>query len=67
MLYWNQLTILGSTMGSEEDLHQMLKAVTKAKLKPIIDSTVTLDNIKDATDRMETAEQFGKIVLEICK
>jgi NADPH:quinone reductase-like Zn-dependent oxidoreductase len=64
-LYWNQLTILGSTMGSEEDLHQMLKAVNQAKLKPVIDSTAKLENIQDATDRMETAEQFGKIVLEV--
>ena len=67
MLYWNQLTILGSTMGSEEDLHQMLRAVTKAKLKPIIDSAAKLENIKDATGRMETGEQFGKIVIEVCK
>ncbi len=66
-LYWNQLTILGSTMGSEEDLHQMLNAVTQAKLKPIIDSTATLENIQDAAGRMETAEQFGKIALEVCK
>jgi NADPH:quinone reductase-like Zn-dependent oxidoreductase len=65
-LYWNQLTILGSTMGSEEDLHQMLRAVTKAKLKPIIDSAAKLENIKDATGRMETGEQFGKIVIEVC-
>jgi NADPH:quinone reductase-like Zn-dependent oxidoreductase len=65
-LYWNQLTILGSTMGSEEDLHQMIKAATKAKLKPIIDSTAKLENIKDATGRMETGEQFGKIVIEVC-
>jgi NADPH:quinone reductase-like Zn-dependent oxidoreductase len=66
-LYWNQLTILGSTMGSEEDLHQMLKAVTKAKLKPIIDSVAKLESIKDATGRMETGEQFGKIVIEVCR
>ena len=66
-LYWNQLTILGSTMGSDEDFYQMLKAVTQAKLKPVIDSVVRLDNVKEATDRMEKAEQFGKIVLEICK
>ena len=66
-LYWNQLTILGSTMGSEEDLHQMLKAVTKAKLKPVIDSAAKMENIKDATNRMENAEQFGKIVIEVCK
>jgi NADPH:quinone reductase-like Zn-dependent oxidoreductase len=66
-LYWNQLTILGSTMGSEEDLHQMIKAATKAKLKPIIDSATKLENIIDATNRMETGEQFGKIVIEICR
>jgi len=66
-LYWNQLTILGSTMGSDEDLHQMLRAVTKAKLKPIIDSAAKLENIKDATGRMEAGEQFGKIVIEVCK
>ncbi|MBC8470180.1 MAG: zinc-binding dehydrogenase [Planctomycetes bacterium] len=66
-LYWNQLTILGSTMGSEEDLHQMIKAVTKAKLKPIIDSKAKLENIKDATGRMETGRQFGKIVIEVCR
>jgi NADPH:quinone reductase-like Zn-dependent oxidoreductase len=66
-LYWNQLTLLGSTMGSEEDLRQMLRAVTKAKLRPIIDSVAKLENIQDGTGRMETAEQFGKIVLEVCK
>ena len=66
-LYWNQLTILGSTMGSEEDLHQMIKAVTKAKLRPVIDSTAKLEDIKDATGRMETSEQFGKIVIEVCR
>ena len=65
-LYWNQLTILGSTMGSDEDLHQLLRAVTKAKLKPIIDSAAKLENIKDATGRMEAGEQFGKIVIEVC-
>ena len=64
-LYWNQLTIMGSTMGSNEDLHQMVKAVTAAKLRPVIDSVMPLENAKDAMIRMETAEQFGKIVLEV--
>jgi len=65
MLYWNQLTILGSTMGSDEDFHQMLKAVTVAKLKPVIDSVIPLVNVKDAMGRMEAAKQFGKIVLKV--
>ncbi|MHC4640355.1 MAG: zinc-binding dehydrogenase [Planctomycetota bacterium] len=67
MLYWNQLTILGSTMGSDEDLRQMLKAVTTAKLKPIVDSVISLDNTRDAMSKMEAGEQFGKIVLRVSK
>jgi NADPH:quinone reductase-like Zn-dependent oxidoreductase len=65
MLYWNQLTILGSTMGSDKDLRQMLKAVTAAKLKPIIDSVIPLVDIKDAMGKMEEGKQFGKIVLKV--
>ncbi len=66
-LYWNQLTVLGSTMGSDEDFHQMLKTVITAKLKPVIDSVAMLENIKDATGKMEAGKQFGKIVIEISK
>ncbi len=65
MLYWNQLTILGSTMGSDKDLRQMLKAVTAAKLKPVIDSVISLENIRDAMGRMEEGKQFGKLVLKV--
>lgn len=66
-LYWKQLTILGSTMGSNEDFRQMLKAITTAKLKPVIDSVAKLEKIKDATGKMEAGEQFGKIVIEVSK
>ncbi|MHC4691143.1 MAG: zinc-binding dehydrogenase [Planctomycetota bacterium] len=65
MLYWNQLTIMGSTMGSHNDLRQMLQAVTIAKLKPVIDSVISLENTRDAINKMEAGEQFGKIVLRI--
>ena len=66
-LYWNQLTIMGSTMGSNEDFHQMVKAVAAAKLRPVIDSVTPLENIADAMGKMEAAEQFGKIVLEVSR
>jgi NADPH:quinone reductase-like Zn-dependent oxidoreductase len=64
-LYWNQLTIMGSTMGSDEDFREMLSAVSAAKLKPVIDSVFPLGKIRDATSRMEQAGQFGKVVLKI--
>lgn len=64
-LYWNQLTISGSTLGSYEDFRQMLMAVKAAKLRPIIDSVEPFENIKEATDKMERGQQHGKIVLSI--
>jgi NADPH:quinone reductase-like Zn-dependent oxidoreductase len=64
-LYWNQVTIMGSTMGSHEDFRQMIKAVAASKLKPVIDSVRPLKDVRAAMGRMEAAEQFGKIVLRI--
>ncbi|MFW6065882.1 MAG: zinc-binding dehydrogenase [Planctomycetota bacterium] len=64
-LYWNQLNILGSTMGGREEFRRMLEAVTAAKLKPVIDSVRPVDEVADATRRLEAGEQFGKIVLTL--
>jgi len=64
-LYWNQLTILGSTMGSTEDFRQMLRAVNVNQLKPVVDRVFRLAKVRDAMARMEADEQFGKIALRI--
>jgi len=64
-LYWNQLTVMGSTMGSNEDVRQMLRAVETAELKPVMDSVKSLEEIQDAMSRMEAGEQFGKIVVKV--
>jgi len=64
-LYWNQLTILGSTMGSGEDFRQMLRAVTVNKLKPVVDRVFGLGRVRAAMERMEADKQFGKIAIKI--
>lgn len=66
-LYWKQLSILGSTLGSTRDFQQMLAAVTVNQMRPIIDGVFTLDRVQDAMARMEEARQFGKIVLKIAE
>ena len=63
-LYWNQLTVLGSTMGSHDDFRLMLATVAAAGLKPVIDSAVPLADARSAMGRMEAGEQFGKILLK---
>jgi len=64
-LYWNHLTICGSTMGSAEDFRQMLRAVTVNKLAPVVDKTYALEGVGEAMARMESGRQFGKIALKV--
>ncbi|MGD0078219.1 MAG: zinc-binding dehydrogenase [Sedimentisphaerales bacterium] len=64
-LYWNQLSILGSTMGSDDDFLKMLSAIDASKLKPVIDSVFPLAKVRAAMAKMESGAQFGKIVLKI--
>jgi NADPH:quinone reductase-like Zn-dependent oxidoreductase len=64
-IYWNQLTVMGSTLGSLGDLRQMFRAVTVGRLKPVIDEVFPLARARDAMEKMEASRQFGKIVLHI--
>lgn len=64
-LYWDQLTVLGSTLGSHEDFRQMVRAISAAQLKPVVDSVEPLDRCREAMARMESGMQFGKVVLKV--
>lgn len=64
-IFWKQLTIAGTTMGSAPDFAQMLDFVNNHRIKPAIDSVHPLENADIAIRKMEDSSQFGKIVLEI--
>jgi zinc-binding alcohol dehydrogenase/oxidoreductase len=64
-LYWKQISIHGTTMGTRDEFLSMLDFVESRKLKPVIDSLFPLAQIGDAVRRMEESSQFGKIVLQI--
>ncbi|HKF15214.1 MAG TPA: zinc-binding dehydrogenase [Gaiellaceae bacterium] len=64
-VWWKQLTILGSTMGTKADFEAVYGLVTSGKAKPIVDSVFPLADARAAHERMESGEQFGKIVLSI--
>jgi NADPH:quinone reductase-like Zn-dependent oxidoreductase len=63
ILFWRQISILGSTMGSDRDFQDMLTFVSTHKIKPILDRTYRLEEAHLAFQRMESGDQFGKIVL----
>lgn len=64
-VWWKQLTILGSTMGTKEDFEGAYELVKSGKAKPIVDSVFPLAEARAAHERMESGEHFGKIVLSI--
>jgi NADPH:quinone reductase-like Zn-dependent oxidoreductase len=64
-LFWNQLSIIGSTMGSVRDVSDMLRMVAGTKLEPVIDRTFPLENARSALDYLAGQDQFGKVVLTV--
>jgi NADPH:quinone reductase-like Zn-dependent oxidoreductase len=62
-IFWKQLNVLGSTMGSPSDFAAMLQ-LYEAGLKPVVDKVFPLEQAGDAHIRMEAGDQFGKIVLK---
>ena len=67
LLYWKQISILGTTMGTRDEFLSMLHFLESRNIRPVLDKTFRLAEIDEAIRRMENADQFGKIILEIKK
>lgn len=64
-VFWKQISILGSTMGSPREFRAMLTYVAQHKIAPVVDSVFPLPEGNIAFEKMEKGEQFGRIVLRI--
>ncbi|NVO85973.1 zinc-binding dehydrogenase [Hymenobacter terrestris] len=64
-VFWKQLSLLGTTMGTEQDFADMVDLVEQHKLVPGVDETFALAEGEQAMRRMDEGVQFGKIVLKI--
>ncbi|NOX61002.1 MAG: zinc-binding dehydrogenase [Chloroflexi bacterium] len=65
IIFGRQLRIIGSTMGSMEDARQSFGLIFEGKVSPVIDSVYPLEAYRDAIERLQSGEHFGKIVIEI--
>lgn len=63
-IFWKQIDVLGSTMGTSEDFRGMLQRYAMG-LRPVVDSVWPLEAAGDAHARLESGEHFGKIVLRM--
>jgi len=64
-VWWKQLTILGSTMGTRADFEGAYDLIASGRARPVVDEVLPLEEIRAAHARLEAGEQLGKIVLTI--
>ena len=64
-VFFKQLSIFGSTMGTEREFADMIAFVNAKQLMPVVDETFALADAELALRRMDKGEQFGKIILSI--
>jgi zinc-binding alcohol dehydrogenase/oxidoreductase len=64
-VFWRQLSLLGTTMGSPADWTAMIAFVGKHQIKPVVSDVFALEEAAKAFDLMERGGQFGKIVVRI--
>ncbi|MDB5115432.1 MAG: adhT 1 [Mucilaginibacter sp.] len=63
-VYWKQLQILGTTMGTAVDFKNMVDFVNEHQIIPVIDEVFALADAGKAVEKMGASSQFGKIVLK---
>ncbi|HEY7394303.1 MAG TPA: zinc-binding dehydrogenase, partial [Gemmatimonadaceae bacterium] len=64
-LFWNQWSILGSTMGNDAEFDAIVAELRAGRLLPPVDSVFPLDHTRAAFERLAAGEQFGKVVIRV--
>ena len=64
-IFWKQLNVLGSTMGSPADFESMVDFVGQHSIRPVVDTVFPFEEGEAAMRWMDDARQFGKIVIKL--
>ena len=64
-IWWKQLTVVGSTMGTQEDFRAVYDLVASGRAKPVVDQVFPLAEAAAAHEHLEAGRQLGKVVLRI--
>ena len=64
-LFFTELSVVGATMGTKDDLAALLRFCVRSGVRPVIDSTFPLADARDAFARLASGAQFGKVVVTV--
>lgn len=65
VVFFKLLSILGSTMGSLAELHEVMKHVEAGRLRPVVDRVLDFEDVAEGHRVLEAREAFGKVVVRI--
>lgn len=63
-IFWKQLTILGTTMSTDDEFEAVLRLVARGDLDPVVGTVLPLADARRAHELLETGAVFGKVVME---
>jgi len=63
--FYSQFQLIGSTMGSREELREMIAHIEKYETRPVVDKVFDLNDAQEAFDYVGEGKQFGKVALQI--
>jgi NADPH:quinone reductase-like Zn-dependent oxidoreductase len=63
VVFWKQVSIIGSTMSSNAEFHDVMRELFRGRLRAIVDTVMPLVEGAEAQRRLAEGKQFGKIVL----
>lgn len=66
-VFWRQLNVMGSTMGSPDDFAAMVKFTEEKGIRPVVDGVYPFEQADEALRRMDAGGQFGKLVIRIAE
>jgi len=64
-VFWGQISVLGSTMGTPDEMRAVCAAIDAGLLTPVVDEVFPLERVRDAFARLESGAQLGKVVVEV--
>jgi NADPH:quinone reductase-like Zn-dependent oxidoreductase len=64
-LFWNQWSLLGSTMGNDAEFAAIMRELHNGRLVPMVDAVFPIADGRAAFEHLERGAQFGKVVIQV--
>jgi NADPH:quinone reductase-like Zn-dependent oxidoreductase len=64
-MFWNQWSLMGSTMGNDDEMDAITQQLREGRLLPVIDSIHDIERSPDAVRCLASGQQFGKVVIRV--